>query len=311
MRIVDGTGYLREFNESPTLATYGSDTSERVSQILGTVDRLVIAGDDDLTIFDFDTITVKGGTLRAFGAGTIYATAGVVYAHDNVRVIAFGEAKVVAYGQVSVTASDKVTVFAYERSRVTLRSFATGTLHDYCQGSFHNFSRADLHDQAGGYGYDMCEVEVHGDHATFRGRGNTRAQVHGTPSVWLAGNATAHTSPETRTDFIVATGSSRVLPDPITHASDVSLVPSTTPTVGYQNGGSPAADRATVATLPHSVMEPAGSAPELRDHEGNTTSAVAGSPVDGESVTPEAGSQVAIPVADFGPEWRVLREFKS
>lgn len=306
MRIVDGTGFQRVFNESPTLATYSSDAGERVSQILGTVEQLAVTGDDDLTVFDFGTIAVKGGTLRAFGDGTVYAMAGVVYAHDNVRVVAFGETKVVSYGSVSVTASDKVTVVAYERSRVTLRSFASATLHDYCQGSFHNFTRADLRDQAIGYGYDMAEVEIDGDHASLRARGSVRAQVHGSPSVWLAGNAAAHTSDD-RTKFIVTTDNARIVPGTITHAADVSLAPSATPTVGYQNGGSPDADRATVSPRPHSApTQTAAAAREFRDESSVTPVATAASPAGLESSSGD-DPHVAGPLPDFGPEWRPLR----
>ncbi|WP_301851073.1 hypothetical protein [Rhodococcus pyridinivorans] len=309
MKIVDGTGYRGEFSDSPTLSAY-ADANERISQVLGSVDRLLISENDDLTVFDFGTIVVKGGTLRAFGSGTVYATGGVVYAHDEVRVLAFGSAKVTSHGRASVIACDKALVTGYEDCRITLRAYAQATLHDNCRGSFHNLSQASLHDMAQGYAYDMAVVDIHGDYATLRARGLSRVEVHGTPSVWLGGNSVAHTSPETRVKFIAVTGNARVTAAPMTKPADVSLEPSPTPTRAYQEGGSPEADRATVAaaSISASSPQPQNRVPDRAPSSDTQFPATEdGSPTSKTTDTEKiAGEQDGLPLADFGPEWRPL-----
>lgn len=314
MRVVDGTGFQAEFNESPTLATYAH---ERISQICGHVERLALEDGDELTVFDFGTIVVRGGTLRAFGDGTVYAFGGVVYAHDEVRVLAFGQATVVAAGHTQTVAHDKVTFLGYERSRVTLRSFSSGELHDFAIGSFYNFTRGELHDNASGYSYDMTEIEVHGDHTALRGRGNTRVQINGTPAVRLAGNAVGHTAAGTRTQFIDTTDKARIESEPIVRAADVPLTPSGTPTAGYQTGGSPQADRATAAAgpqiertlTPAAVPAPAASAAAPQRDTAIPAQGAAASDTGGHDMPTPTGA--AVPLPDFGPEWRPLRAAKS
>ena len=306
MKVVNATGFQGEFNESPTLATFAD---ERVSQILGRVERLTIENGDDVTVFDFDTIVVRGGTLRAFGSGTVYVMSGLLYAHDEVRVIAFGEAKVVSYGRVPVIAHDKVTVVGYERSRITLRSFSSAELHDFAMGSFYNFTRASLHDNSSGYGYDMSEIDLDGDHTSLRGRGNARVQVNGTPAVRLAGNAVVHTAPATRTQFIEASENSRIVSGPMTRAADVPLVPSTTPTTGYQSGGSPAADRASVVPEVHPAPAPVTDAPLSQTSQSvDIVQGSASEPAgDAAPSTSRASSGTPVPLPEFGQEWRPLR----
>ncbi|MFZ2175220.1 MAG: hypothetical protein WAW17_14560 [Rhodococcus sp. (in: high G+C Gram-positive bacteria)] len=313
MNIVDGTGFQSEFHQSPTLANYSRGNDGRVSRILGHVPRLSVTDGDNVTVYDFDTITVDGGTLHAFGSGTVYATGtATVHAHDVVRVLAFDTATGIGYGHAAITCSDKATGIGYERSRLTLRDFSTGTLRDFSVGSFHNFTQGTIYDQGNGYAYDMAVIEIHGDHTSLRARGTARADVHDTPSVWLSGAATAHTSAETRIKFIVATEKACIITEPMTRPDDVELTLSVKPTLGYQNGGSPDEDRATLQPdLPPAPAELTPVAAPIAGFEptpepeptGKDTTPTA----EPAAPTSATSSMSGIALADFGPKWHPLQ----
>lgn len=322
MKIVDRDGFQSEFQESPKLSTY-SDT--RVSRILGHVPRLSLTKNDDVTLYDFDVVTIDGGILRAFGKGTVYASGTAeVYAYDEVRVLAFDTAKVRGYGHASITCSGKATGVGYERSRLTFHNFASGELHDFCTGSFHNFAEGTVYDQANGYAYDTAIVEIHGNHTSVRARGRSSIDVHDTPAVWLAGSATAHVKDDTRTKFIVTTGKSTITPTPIVRPSSVTLTPSATPTQGYQEGGSPAEDLATVqgaATAPAEIAPEAAPAVEVETVTEVPTLATEAEPiatpdpatVPDTTITTETASTdmsvmgVGIPLPLYGEGWTSLK----
>ena len=261
MNIVDGIGFQREFDESPTLVNYRKVHGGRVSQIRGYIPQLSVTNDDLITVYDFGTITIDGGILHAYGKGTVYASGTAkVYAHDEVRVLAFDDAEVRAYQQASVICNNKSSAVGFERSHLTLNDRSFGELRDISVGSFHNFSQGTIFDSARANAYDATIVEIYGDHASLRARGRSAVGVHGTPALWLGGSAIAHVEESTKSQFIIISEKASITQEPLNNPSKTELKVSDTPTLGYQKGGSPAEDHATVqaaAPLPAAQTNPA------------------------------------------------------
>ncbi|MHD0294255.1 hypothetical protein [Rhodococcus qingshengii] len=317
MNNIDGTGFQTEFHQAPTLASFAAG-SGHLSRIAGHVPLLSLTNNDMLTVYDFDTIVIDGGRLTAFGSGTVYARGNAhVRAHDKVRVIAFDEASGELYGHSSGTFSDHSSAVGYERARLTFHDLSSGILQDFAVGSFHNFSTGTVHDQANANAYGSATIDIHGDHSSVRARQKSKVVIHGTPAVWLADEAVAHLPEGAKEKFIVKTGNAKLVRTPIVRADD-SLTPSATPTQGYQLGGSPTEDWATIQTpeaanLPTvPAIEEAAPTPELSIE--NTT--FPATPVESElpdqvnaKDEPEPASATAsgVPLADFGPTWFPLR----